>query len=224
MRGGASEQGRAPIRGLLRSAALTLGLAGIAIAALQTGCGGPAAPVLVPVPPPAARTLPSDREARREALRELGAWLHGALCAGRPQDLLFGEGALRALLSERLASREILLRGAERPPTPAVDLWQGVEFSGICLQGARDEPPQGRAGLRAEAWIFERALVVADRSDGRRVAAWIEGLFVYTDQGFGALSLRRVEDPRWEHSDLEIAPCDMQIGIADPQDIAVVTP
>ncbi len=34
---------------------------------------------------------------------------------------------------------------------------------------------------------------------------------MFSDAGFGALDLERVETPRWEHSDLELAPCDMAI-------------
>ena len=45
------------------------------------------------------------------------------------------------------------------------------------------------------------------------VAAWVEGVFVYSNAGFKAIDLQRVEAPRWEHADLEIATCDMQAGL-----------
>jgi hypothetical protein len=63
----------------------------------------------------------------------------------------------------------------------------------------------------ASRWTIERVLVIGIRPGGRRIAAWIEGTFVYTDAGIGALDLERVEQPRWEHSDLELAPCDFAI-------------
>jgi hypothetical protein len=66
-------------------------------------------------------------------------------------------------------------------------------------------------GLQADGWIFDRFLLIGRRPSGRRIAAWVEGVFVYTDAGFTALDLERVEEPRWEHSDLEIAPCDLSI-------------
>ena len=59
---------------------------------------------------------------------------------------------------------------------------------------------------------------------GRRVAAWVEGVFIQTDGGFVAIDLHRVEDPRCEHTDLEIAPCDMEAGIRHPQDVGMATP
>ena len=86
-----------------------------------------------------------------------------------------------------------------------------AEYAGICLQGAREAPADGPLGLEMPGWVFDRFLLIGLRVPGQRLATWLEGVFLYTDAGFFALDLERVEEPRWEHSDLEIAPCDLSI-------------
>ena len=101
-----------------------------------------------------------------------------------------------------------------------------ARYGGVCLQDARVERSGPPFGLRESGWVFDRALVVGVTSEGpegRRVAAWVEGTFVYTTEGFGAISIVRVERPRWEHSDLELAPCDMEVGVHSPLSIVEVS-
>lgn len=141
------------------------------------------------------------------------AW--AALREGEPERLLYDDLDLRALLdtagATRLSARRITLTQRLGSTADFPALLASAEYAGICLQGARDEEPGGVLGLRTEAWIFDRALVIGRRPGGRRIASWVEGTFVFTDSGFGALDLERVEAPRWEHSDLELAPCDLAI-------------
>ena len=172
--------------------------------------------------------VPNDGAARDRAMREGGAKMYAALAEGRPESLLADDVALRDLVDPQAASRYVALRAATGmrlgvQPEEFAPLAQ-ASYSGVCLQGVRLEPAHDRLGLSSAGWVFDRALVAGVQPGGRRMAAWIEGTFVYTPTGFLALDLTRVEAPRWEHSDLELAPCDMQVGIQGPQDVAVVSP
>lgn len=145
----------------------------------------------------------------------------------RPQRLLLNDEELNRLLDPNAANQARALRpgvnqrlGVERARFRALN---NAEFSGVCLQGAREEPAGGRLGLLEPAWVFERALVVGTQPGGRRLASWVEGAFVYTNEGFQAIALTRVEAPRWEHSDLELTTCDMEVGLTRPLDVVVVT-
>jgi hypothetical protein len=60
--------------------------------------------------------------------------------------------------------------------------------------------------------VFRSHLVVARDGQGRS-ASWVEGRFAYTDQGWKTLSLTRIELPRRQHSDLDLAPCDVEESI-----------
>ena len=136
--------------------------------------------------------------------------------AGEPQRLLYDELDLTNLLSRgaamRIRGRRLHLteRLSLRPDGLAGPL-ADADYAGVCVQGAREEAASGPLGLLTDAWVFDRILLIGRRAGGQRVAAWIEGVFVYSDTGFAALDLERVEEPRWEHSDLEIAPCDLAI-------------
>lgn len=167
---------------------------------------------------------PDERAEREEAVDELGLRAWEALREGRPERLLFDDVALRALLSSdaatRFAARRSMLsaRVGDTHEMPA--LLASAEYAGLCLQGVRVEPPDGILGLQRAGWVADRALVIGRRPSGRRIAAWIEGTFVYSDAGFGALDLERVEQPRWEHSDLELAPCDIAVRRDQPAVVA----
>ena len=87
-----------------------------------------------------------------------------------------------------------------------------ARYLGFCAQGAREEAPGQALGLPRPGWVLERILVVASVR-GTRSAAWLEGSFVYTERGWRALSVRRVEPPRPRHSNLELAPCDVESGL-----------
>jgi len=153
--------------------------------------------------------------------------MYAALRDGHPESLLADDVALRSLLEPEAASRYTALRMA----TGARLAIQPEEFSplahadyqGVCVQGVRLERARDRIGLKSAGWVFDRALIAGVQPGGRRMAAWVEGTFVYTPEGFVALDLSRVEAPRWEHSDLELAPCDMQVGVQGTQDMVVVT-
>lgn len=135
--------------------------------------------------------------------------------SGHPSRLLVDDLGLRNLLdapsATRVGARRMQVRQRMRATRDFASLLEGADYAGICLQGARVEPAGGVLGLQNDAWIFDRLLVIGRRPSGRRVAAWVEGVFVYTDVGFTALDLERVEEPRWEHSDLELAPCDLAV-------------
>ncbi len=177
------------------------------VACVRTASRGPRAP----------QPMPADRAARAAVLQELGRQLHASLARGAPEQLLFDDAALSRLVDEASATRLRALRvgaGARLRVEPARFRVLGTaRYVGVCLQGARQEPAGGPLGLKSQGWVFERALVVGAQPGGRRVASWVEGAFVFTDAGFGALALTRVEPPRWEHSDLELAICDMAVGL-----------
>lgn len=155
--------------------------------------------------------MPAATDARHDAMDAFGRRLHAALTAGRPADVLFGDDELRRLCDGSAATRIAARRGAtsmRAGAQPAVA--QGLartEYLGVCLQYARDD--DDALGLESPGWTFRRVLLAARLPGGRRTALWVDGMFVFTDSGFGALDLERVEAPRWEHSDLELAPCDM---------------
>lgn len=196
-----------------------LGPSGLAVLVLVS-CGGGSAP-LRPLP------VPRDGSARARIVDQTGERLYTALSRGRPLTLLADDVALRALVDSRSASRYSALRQGVSARVGAEGADFGplahARYSGVCLQGARLEPRAGSLGLRADGWVFDRALVVGDEPGGRRLASWVEGTFVYSSDGFLALSLSRVEAPRWEHSDLEMAVCDMEVGIGQPRPVVDVT-
>jgi len=167
-----------------------------------------------------------DEQPTTEALEATGAQIYEAIMAAEPERLLIDDAGMRRLVDAESGERYAALRLGVRSRIGDVapHAFEGTHYVGVCLQGARREPAGARLGLREPAFIFERALVAGEMSTGRRVGAWVEGVFVRTDAGFVALDLHSVEDPRWEHTDLEIAPCDMESGIRHPQDVGVATP
>ena len=171
---------------------------------------------VAPARPSVPAAFPEDRAERNAALRKIGVELHAALIAGDPTRVLVDEGALVDILDPTGATRAAALRvgvGARLSQAPsAYAPLHGSRFLGACVQGSRSEAAGRALHLAAEGWVFNRILVVAERSDGRRVASWIEGPFVYTNAGFTAIDLVRVEAPRIDHSDLEFITCDVEVG------------
>lgn len=169
------------------------------------GCGSSVPRATTP------RPMPEDTEDRHDAMDAFGRQLHAALIAGRPTDVMFGDDELRLLMSSSAATRVAARRASITVRLGrvgrAADGLAHTEYLGVCLQDSRGDDPA--LGVRGEGWTFRRVLVAARQPAGRRIALWVDGVFLFTDDGFGALDLERVEDPRWEHSDLEIAPCDM---------------
>ncbi|MGE0786763.1 MAG: hypothetical protein AB7S26_13910 [Sandaracinaceae bacterium] len=158
---------------------------------------------------------PPSAEARREAIDELGRRVWAAMANGEPQRLLIDEVDLRELLDASAATRVTVRRTQMEdrlgPTDDFAGLMASAEYAGICVQGARDVEPGGPLGLRSPGWVADRVLVIGRRPSGQRIASWLEGLWLYCEHGFRAAELERVERPRWEHSDLEIAPCDLSI-------------
>jgi hypothetical protein len=154
--------------------------------------------------------------ARRESLDQLARALFTAIQAEAPQQALAAPAELDELLPIQTRSRiEQERRRSGRqlsslPGRPAV--WSSASYAGFCAQGARQEPAGGSLGLMEAAWLLDRVLVVADLGNARS-ASWVEGRFLFTDQGWRALTLSRVEAPRAGHSDLDLAPCDVEQGI-----------
>ncbi|MCB9600157.1 MAG: hypothetical protein H6721_01780 [Sandaracinus sp.] len=191
---------------------------------LLAACGGPSAERAGASTLP--RAMPAEASEREAVLAELGRRLYAHLAEGNPTAILFEDGALRDLLEPDAAERARAVRVAPLHVHPErLALLREAEPASLCIQGGaeaqRGDPP---FALKGAAWVFERALVSGRRPGGQRVALWIEGTFVLTDGGFGAIALRRVEDPRWEHSDLELATCDVRVEFGTPQDVVVVTP
>jgi hypothetical protein len=189
--------------------ALVMTRAWVLLIACAVGCGAASHRATTAMPAPRARAP------RQAAIDAFGRRAWEALSDGEPQRLVFDELELRALVdtagATRLTARRESLHRRLGDNTDLPTSMAGARYAGICLQGARDEQRGGVLGLRADGWLIDRALVIGTRPGGRRIASWLEGPFLFTDAGFGALDLESVESPRWEHSDLELAPCDFAI-------------
>jgi len=157
-----------------------------------------------PRPLPAQGSVPA-------ALDALGRRLYAAVARGHWDDVLFDDVAIDALLepaAARLAStasRTVLLSPEQR------GLWNGARYAGLCVQQGRLEPASGAVGLRAAGFVFERALLIGREPGGGAIAGWVDGRFLNTDAGFGALSVERVETPRRDHADLELQVCELRV-------------
>ncbi len=156
------------------------------------------------------RPLPA-KESATAALDVLGRRLYSAVVVGNWDEVLFDDGALSALLQPAAAarasgpSRAVVLSPEQR------GLWSGARYAGICVQQGRLEPASGPAGLRTPGFLFERALLIGREPDGGAIAGWVEGRFLNTDAGFGALLVERVETPRRDHADLELQVCELRV-------------
>ena len=169
-------------------------------------CGGSPTWRLLPVP--------ENRDQRSDILRTAGRSIYRSLVEGNSSALYVPEDRLADLMDagaiERLrrARRVGLLRPVPEPVSFLA--FRQNQFRSACLQNSRLEPAGTTMGLRQPAWVFDRVLIVGGTSP--RFAAWVEGTFVYTSEGFRALLISRVETPRWEHADLELATCDLEAG------------
>ncbi|MFW5875646.1 MAG: hypothetical protein ACOCXM_02800 [Myxococcota bacterium] len=190
------------------------------------GAGGVAAPEQ-PTGPATAMPVPDERGVRNRALERLGKRIYRALARGDVKSLLLDDLAFRRLLAPEAATRASAWRTGVRTRLAmrreAFEVLEAAAYVGVCVQGSRLEPAGSPVGLREPGWVLDRVLVAGEKPGGSRLAAWVEGSFLYTDAGFGAISLDRVEEPRWEHSDLDLAPCDMEVGIRGPQHVVGVT-
>ena len=182
-------------------------LFGFVLLSLCSGCV--AAPQLSP------STMPHDAALRRGSLSALGKRLFEALRSGSINPCVATTGELDQLVvpQARLAiERERRAHGSFATSSVFPRDWAGASYAGFCAQGAREEPAQEALGLTQRGWVLERILVVASLGNTRS-ASWLEGRFVYTEQGWKLLSLSQVEQPRRQHSDLDLAPCDVEAGL-----------
>jgi hypothetical protein len=181
---------------------------------LAAACGASA-----PLTPSTPSPLPPETTQAEAALASFGATLYDALAHGRPDDVAFGSAALHALLDPDAEMRLLAVRANAPRSHKLADydraMWAHARFAEICVQQGRAEPAGGELGLRADGFVFERALVVGREPDGGALAGWVEGEFLHTDAGFGALSLERVEAPRRDHADLELAVCELRAHARD---------
>jgi hypothetical protein len=156
--------------------------------------------------------MPTELESRSAALDELGHLLFDDLVRGALRQSVLDASNLSDVLdpsaSARLTSHRFhtSLRGTV--PRGAREQLQGTDYLGVCVQDSRDEQAHQGTGLREDAWTLRRVLVAAHVGP-RRIALWVDGVFVFTDLGLRALDIERIEEPRWEHADLELVPCDM---------------
>lgn len=163
--------------------------------------------------PHSAQPLPADDSspAALDTLDALGRRLYAAVERGNWGDVLFDDAALDALLDPTAAARVTTVQRAVPLSAEQRALWSEARYAGICVQQGRLEPPAGPIGLRASGFLFERALLIGHEPDGGAIAGWIEGRFLNTDAGFGALQIERVETPRRDHADLELQVCELRV-------------
>lgn len=177
---------------------------------LLAGCGSSAA-LSGPLPQPDAS------EARLDALRTLGSAVFAAARAGDPRRLLASDADLQRLLEATAAEQLRPARAAAwSGPVRASSQLAPIAFASACMQRLRHEGIGGELGLQAAGWVVDRVLVEGRRADGARVGAWVAGAFVYTSQGFVALTVSELEELRWEHADLELAVCDVRVTAEGP--------
>jgi hypothetical protein len=190
---------------------LTTRLVGAALALAMAGCGS--------APPPRPRAMPDDAARRDAAVAALGEAMWTALSSDRALELLATDHELAVLLDGRATARIEDRRPGFRARLGEVlhripSRLAGASYLGVCAQDAREEAPHGPLGLTARTWIVRRILVAGRiASTSRRIALWIDGPFAFDGERFVALELENVEEPRWEHSDLEIAACDLSEGL-----------
>lgn len=167
---------------------------------------------------------PSAPSLQVQLLRDFAERAFQVLQDGAPTDLVFDDVTLRRLLHSVAATRASAQRNgmfsASDGRVRGFELWRGARFGGACFQGLRDEAVGTLFGLAEPGWVFERVLLVGQEPTGR-IAVWLEGEFVLTDAGFGAIVIQAVETPRRNHSDLELAVCDVDLGVHEPLDVVV---
>lgn len=176
-------------------------------------CAGPPAPAATTT----AMRAPATAEARRSAALELGRRLYAAVGSGTVEQIVLDDPTLREVLQPEAAGRASVLRlnlgrGLHLPEISRT-LLERAPYRGACLQDVRHERAREITGLRAPGWVVRRVLIVGQDSTGGHVAAWVEGTFVFTDGGFRAVLIERVETPRRDHADLQIATCDLRAGL-----------
>jgi hypothetical protein len=179
----------------------------LSLLSLSIGCA--TAPALAPA------GMPHDANLRRDSLSELGQRLFAALRAGSISQCVAPSSELDQLVvpEARLhVERERRAHGSFATSSVFPRDWAAASYAGFCAQGAREEPARAALGLAQPGWVLERILVVASLGTTRS-ASWLTGRFVYTEAGWKLLSLSQIEQPRRQHSDLDLAPCDVEAGL-----------
>lgn len=179
--------------------------------ALLVSCGS--------APPPRSRALPEETEVRDAAVMALGSELWGSLLAADAFATLATDEELAELVDSAGTTRLRLRRpgihariGEMVHGLPA--RLEGATYAGICAQDAHDEPRGGALGMQERTWVIGRVLVAGHIPGGsRRIALWVDGPFAYDGERFVALEISDIEEPRWEHSDLELGVCDLSEGL-----------
>jgi hypothetical protein len=164
--------------------------------------------------PPAATSphepRPLPESGAELALDALGERLFTALASGRWEGVLLDGEALADVLQPPAVTRATLAHRAVQLSEEQRRLWGSARYGAICVQQGRLEPASGPAGLRSPGFLFERALLIGREPGGGQMAGWVEGRFLNTDAGFGAVTVERVETPRRDHADLELAVCELR--------------
>lgn len=190
---------------------------------IAAACGG-ATSAGPPPRPTGLLRAPTSQSARADALRSFAERAFQTLQVRAVSDLLADDGATRRLLTDLAARRARGLREAQPrydgTPVAGFELLRESTFAGACFQGVREEPIGTAIGLQQPGWMFERVLLVGQEPTGR-VAVWLEGEFLWTDAGFLAVTIQSPERPRRGHADLELATCDVDLGVHQPLDVVV---
>ena len=176
---------------------------------------------------PTPRALPSDSSERDRVLASFGERLYGAVATGHLEDVVASDRARDALLMPAAAQRTSIElasgKGSEAAVAPSDrEVWGSARYAGLCIQSGRHELPSGAIGLSKAGFVFERGLLIGREPAGGELAGWVEGVFVLTQSGFVALEIERIEPPRRDHSDLELAECELADHGGSPQDVVPI--
>jgi hypothetical protein len=180
--------------------------------ALTAGCAS-TTPAFEP------RVLPSNARERDGLLASFGERLYTALTDGHLERVLADSRARAAILKPDVAGRPARSVSASAITPADRTLWASAQYAGLCVQQGRTEYTFGTLGLRKNAFVFERGLLIGREPGGGDLAGWVEGTFVLTQQGFIALAIERVEPPRRDHADLELAECEIADRRPVPQHV-----
>lgn len=158
-----------------------------------------------------------------DQLLSVGEQVFRAVRGGRVDALLAPEAFLESDVTSKARTRYRILAGAPRHRGDLDrTLLNEAEYEGACITGLRAEPEGGRLGLKIPRWVFDRILVVGLLPSGKRVALWLHGVFVRSDGGFRLLEIAQIENPRWEHADIQLAVCDAEPGLERARDRALI--
>jgi hypothetical protein len=172
-------------------------------------------PACATAPPLSPAAMPHEAALRRDSLSDLGKRLFEALRAGTIDQCVATPLELDQLIEPQArmhVDRERRAHGSFATSSVFPRDWAAASYAGFCAQGAREEPAHAALGLTQRGWVLERILVVASLGTTRS-ASWLTGRFVYSEAGWKLLSLSQIEQPRRQHSDLDLAPCDVEAGL-----------